>query len=274
MSSGLMLVAWVYMHYPSWLVWGRATSPVQADRSSATACGHSNSGLAIVMIALVSLSLSFAAQAQSKTAPVAKPAAKPTTSNADEQLYQNVTFGFRYQIPFGWINRTQEMGSQKTAAQDQHIDDASKSKLLLAVFERPPEATGDTINSAVVIASESAASYPGLKKAEDYLGPLTELATANGFQAGGEPYALEVESRHLLRTDFIKPLGADHKATNKNANDDTNDKVNDQLTMRQCTLVLLTKGQIVSFTFIAGSEDELDDLMDALHFTVAKPSAR
>jgi hypothetical protein len=43
--------------------------------------------------------------------------------------------------------------------------------------------------------------------------------------------------------------------------------------MRQCTLVLLAKGQIVSFTFIAGSEDELDDLMEGLHFTVAKPSS-
>jgi hypothetical protein len=40
--------------------------------------------------------------------------------------------------------------------------------------------------------------------------------------------------------------------------------------MRQCTLVLLAKGQIVSFTFIAGTEDELDDLMDGLHFGPAK----
>ena len=40
--------------------------------------------------------------------------------------------------------------------------------------------------------------------------------------------------------------------------------------MRQCTLVLLAKGQIVSFTFIAGSEDELDDLMDGLHFSRRK----
>ena len=84
----------------------------------------------------------------------------------------------------------------------------AKAEVLLAVFERPPEATGDTVNSAVVIASESAASYPGLKKAEDYLGPLTELATAKGFKAEGEPYALEVESRQLLRADFIKPLGS------------------------------------------------------------------
>ena len=122
----------------------------------------------------------------------------------------------------------------------QEGNEAGKGEVLLAVFERPPEATGDTINSAVVIASESAASYPGLKKVEDYLGPLTELATAKGFKAEGEPYALDVESRHLLRADFVKPRS-------------------DKLTMRQCTLVLLAKGQIVSFTFIAGSEDELDE---------------
>jgi hypothetical protein len=130
--------------------------------------------------------------------------------------------------------------------------------VLLAVFERPPEASGDTINSAVVIASESAAAYPGLKRAEDYLGPLTDLATAKGFKAEGEPYALDVESRHLLRADFSKPREV--KATNN------------KLTMRQCTLVLVDKGQIVSFTFIAGSEDELDDLMDGLHFGAAKSS--
>ena len=211
------------------------------------------------------LSLSLASPAQSKTAaPNAKPAAKAPAPNEDAQLYQNVPFGFRYLIPYGWVNRTQEMGDQKTDNHDTHnpdprkpnprSDDASRSKLLLAVFARPPEATGDTINSAVVIASESAASYPGLKKAEDYLGPLTELATANGFKAEGEPYALDVESRLLLRADFVKPI-------------------NNQLTMRQCTLILLSKGQIVSFTFIAGGEDELDDLMDGLHFDTAKPPA-
>jgi hypothetical protein len=104
-----------------------------------------------------------------------------------------------------------------------------------------------------VFASESVASYPGLKKAEDYLGPLTELATAKGFHADGEPYPLEVESRQLLRADFVKQLSA---GTNL-----------EKLTMHQCTLVLLAKGHIVSFTFIAGGgEDALDDLMDGLHF--------
>ncbi len=205
----------------------------------------------LAAIALIALCLPFAAQTQSKTAPVTKPAAKPATPNEDAQLFRNTTFGFRYPIPYGWVDRTKEM---------QEGNEAGKAEVLLAAFERPPEAAGDTVNSAVVIAAESASSYPGLKKAEDYLGPLTELATSKGFKAEGEPYSLEVESRHLLRADFSKPLSV--KTTN------------DKLTMRQCTLVLLAKGRIVSFTFIAGSEDELDELMDGLHFGAAKSSAQ
>ena len=193
------------------------------------------------MIAVIALALTLTAQTQRKTT-LAPPAKASATHNEDTQLYRNSTFAFRFQIPYGWVDRTKEM---------QQGNDAGKAEVLLAIFERPPQAAGDTINSAVVIASESAASYPGLKRAEDYLGPLTELATAKGFKPEGEPYALEVESRQLLRADFIKPI-------------------NGKLIMRQCTLVLLAKGQIVSFTFIAGTEDELDDLMDGLHFVAAK----
>ena len=194
------------------------------------------------------LSLALTGQAQQKSAPTAtSPAKPPAPRNEDAQLYRNPTFGFRYQIPYGWVDRTKEM---------QKGNEANKAEVLLATFERPPEAIGDTINSAVVIASESTASYPGLKKAEDYLGPLTELATAKGFQPEGEPYPLEVESRHLVRADFTKPIRGK--------------TINDKLTMYQCTLVLLAKSQIVSFTFIAGNEEELDDLMDSLHFSTAK----
>ena len=205
-------------------------------------------GWVVATIIALAVALGPAAEAQNKTAPaVKKPATTSTpTPKDDPQLYRNPTFGFRYQIPYGWVDRTKEMQKGN--------EEAAKAEVLLAVFERPPEAAGDTVNSAVVIASESAASYPGLKKAEDYLVPLTEMATSKGFKADGDPYPLEVESRQLLRADFIKPL-------------------TDKLTMHQCTLILLAKGQIVSFTFIAGSEDELDDLMDALHFGPAKSSA-
>ena len=210
----------------------------------------------VTMAALV-LCLTLTGQAQRKTVPAATPTAKSAAHNEDPQLYRNPAFAFRFQIPYGWVDRTKEM---------QQGNEADKAEVLLAVFERPPQATGDTINSAVVIASESTASYPGLKKAEDYLGPLTELATSKGFKAEGEPYALEVESRQLLRADFTKPLSGKTSSVETSSVETSNDK----LTMRQCTLVLLAKGQVVSFTFIAGSADELDDLMDGLHFGPAK----
>jgi hypothetical protein len=130
---------------------------------------------------------------------------------------------------------------------------SASGAVLLAIFERPPNAPGDTVNSTVLIATESAAAYPGLKKAEDYLGPLTELATAKGLKPVGDPGVIQIDSRQLIRADFSKPI-------------------TDKLSMHQSTLMLLVKGQIVSFTFIAGSEDEIDDLMDELHFGAAKSS--
>jgi hypothetical protein len=210
-------------------------------------------GVTLAIVVFLTLVLSFLspvlisrAEAQNKAAPAAKPPAKAAaTPNEDSQLYRNAALAFRYQIPYGWVDRTKEM---------EEGNEAGKSAVLLAVFERPPESTGDTVNSAVVIARESVASFPGLKKAEDYLGPLNELAASKGMKPVGEPYALEVETRELLRADFSKQL-------------------NEKITMRQCTLVLLTKGQIVSFTFIAPGEDELDEIMDGLHFGGAKPPA-
>jgi|ERR1700722_11237764 hypothetical protein len=205
-----------------------------------------NNPYRFLWVAIFLLNLALKAPLQAQTQPKTRLATEPApTSPDDPQLYRNATFGFHFQTPYGWVDRSKEM---------QQAAEAGKTDLLLAMFQRPPDATGDTVNSAVVFASESAASYPGLKKAEDYLGPLAELATAKGFKADGEPYSIEVESRQLWRADFAKPI-------------------NDKLTMHQCTLVLLAKGQIVSFTFIAGSDAELDELMDGLHFIAPKSPA-
>ncbi|HEX9110706.1 MAG TPA: hypothetical protein VF845_04460, partial [Terriglobales bacterium] len=204
----------------------------------------------VILILILGLSLAAESQTQHKPAPA--PAAKPAE---DAQLYRNTTFAFRYEIPYGWVDRTKDMREQEAADKPDAKEKANslaKGEVLLAVFERPPEATGETINSAVVIAAENAAAYPGLKKAEDYLGPLTQLTTSKGFKVEGDPSVIEIDARQLVRADFTKPL-------------------NDKLTMRQATLVLLAHGQIVSFTFIAGSEDELDNLIDGLHFGAAKP---
>src|SRR5712671_6072230 len=127
--------------------------------------------LRAIPLLVVALSLSPAAQVQKKAAsPQVKPAETDTT------IYRNATFGFRYPIPFGWVDRTKEM---------QEGSDSSKGEVLLAIFERPPQATGDTINSAVVIAAERATTYPDLKKAEDYPRPLTELTKSKGLKQDG-----------------------------------------------------------------------------------------
>jgi hypothetical protein len=203
------------------------------------------------VILILLLSLSLVAQSQTPHKPVTAPATKRPE---DAQLYRNTTFAFRFQIPYGWVDRTRGMREQEATEKSNAKKKASnvgKGEVLLAVFERPPEAAGETINSAVVIAAENGAAYPGLKKAEDYLGPLTELTTSKGFKAEGDPSFIQIDARQLVRADFTQSL-------------------NDKLTMRQATLVLLAHGQIVSFTFIAGSEDELDNLIDGLHFAAAK----
>ena len=196
----------------------------------------------IATIAVVALGLSFTAQAQSKIAPVAKLPTKPAaTRTEDAQLFRNTTFGFRYKVPYGWVDRTKEM---------REGDEAGKAELLGAFFERPPEAAGGTVNSAVVIAAESAASYPGLNDAAQYFGPLGEVTTAKGLTAVNEPYEFPVDAKPIVRCDFVKKLGA--------------------VTMHQSTLALLSKGYVVSFTFIGGSDDEVTMLIENLAFGKVK----
>jgi len=177
-----------------------------------------------------------------KTPPV------PSSKGAEtaETIYRNPALGFRYRIPYGWVERTKEM---------QEGSDSAKGEVLLAAFERPPQAAGDTINAAVVIAVEKAAAYPGLKKAEDYLGPLTDLTISKGFKADGDPSVVEIDSRPLVRVDFSKML-------------------NDKLAMHQSTLAMVTKGRIVSFTFIADSADAVNDLIEGLDFSSSKPKGK
>lgn len=190
--------------------------------------------LSLIAILIAS---SFSAAQQETVTP--KPA--PAKPSADSQVYRNSVFGFRYRIPVGWVERTKDM---------QEGDDSSKGQVLLAIFERPPEAAGDTVNSAVVIAAESTTSYPGWKKAEDYLGPLTELSTSKGFKSAGDPSVVTINGHELVRADFSRQLS-------------------DTLTMNQSTLVFVQKGQIVSLTFIAGADEEINELIERLAFAAS-----
>jgi hypothetical protein len=157
-------------------------------------------------------------------------------------VYRNTFFGFTYKLPYGWVDRTADM---------REGDDPGKL-LLLSVFERPPEATGTTINSAVVIAAEKVSSFSGLKTASDYFDPITELATAKGFSVLNQPHDFVVGTKRLVRGDFSKPRGS--------------------RTMYQTSLVTLEKGYAVSFTFIGGSEGEIEELIEKLAFSPSKPA--
>jgi hypothetical protein len=199
----------------------------------------------ILAVLLLAVSSIYAQPRPGKSTAPPKPA-------EDAQLYRNSRFGFRYHIPYGWVDRTKDLqekdeqpGGSSTAPPGK--GDTGGGEVLLAVFERPPQAAGDNVNSAVVIASENTESYPGIKTAEDYLGPLNEITTTKGFKSDGDPQEVTIGSRSLVRADYSKAL-------------------NDKLMMYQSTLVMLEKKRILSFTFIAGNKDEVNDLIDRIEF--------
>jgi hypothetical protein len=198
----------------------------------------------LLMILAVLQTHAAAQSASSSSKPRSEPShiSAPDPGSVANALYHNSFFGFDYKLHFGWVDRTTEMREDS----DADSNDPKKSILLLAAFEHPPEVAGDSVNSAVVVAAEAASSYPGLQNAEQYFGPVTELTKSKGFTVANEPHEFRVGSAQLVRGDFSKPLGS--------------------LTMHQSTLVMIEKGFVISFTFISGSEDEVDELIESLSF--------
>jgi hypothetical protein len=166
-------------------------------------------------------------------------------------VYRNPGFGFTCKIPAGWVLRTQEMNAQKnedaeTDAGQAASEPAKGGRVLLAAFSRPPEARGEDVNSSILIAAESVEAYPGLKEAAQYFGPLSEVAKARGLELIEDPYELEIGTKTLVRGDFQRDVGT--------------------RVMRQSTLVILGHGYVVSLTFIGGTEDEVEELVQGLGF--------
>lgn len=203
--------------------------------------------------------------------------------SVSNNLYRNPSLGFSCKIPAGWVLRTDEMNARKKdepeaegnpAPKDESGPSASSKspaaldrtaesgcpqtgscgRVLLAAFSRPPEATGEDVNSSILIAAESVEAYPGLKEAAQYFGPVSEVAKARGFQAAEEPYEFQVGSKTLVRGDFQKDVGT--------------------RVMQQSTLVMLAHGYALSFTFIGGTEDEVDQLIEGLNFQVSSRDSR
>jgi hypothetical protein len=204
-----------------------------------------------VLSALCSLS------AQTKAPPRSSMQCGPL---ADQTLHC-ARFAFTYKLPFGWVDRTADMNAEAQSSpnansgEDENPDggksaqqpaSSAGSETLLAVFERPPGAPGDTINSAVVIAAEPLANYHGIKTAAEYFGAINELAQQRGFKPVSDPYSFSVGSKELVRGDFSKERN--------------------KLTVYQTSLAMIEKGYVVSFTFIGGRDEEVNDLIAGLSF--------
>ncbi len=174
-------------------------------------------------------------------------------------VYRNKALSLTCIVPQGWVLRTDEMNARAEERKDEKDEKAAPAKtpassdagakVLLAAFSRPPEAKGEEINSSILIAVERASSYPGLTEAAQYFLPLVEVAKAQGFAMDEDPYDIAIGGKTLVRGDFHKDVGT--------------------RVMRQSTLALLSHGYAISITVIAGTDDDVEDLIDGITFSAA-----
>jgi hypothetical protein len=218
----------------------------------------------LFVIAIAAVSLPAGASAQTSSSSGISKSHAPKTRPAESSLdagsvgvgaYRNPSIGFTCKIPAGWVLRTEEMNTRDSQSDEVEVNktrtSAAKSgRVLLAAFSRPPEARAEDVNSSILIAAESAAAYPGLKDAAQYFGPVTEVAKSQGLETDGEPYEFVIGTKTVARGDFHKDVGT--------------------RVMRQSTLVVLARGYAVSFTFIGGTEDEVEELVQGLSLGAAK----
>lgn len=230
--------------------------------------------LALPVIAQAQAAPPSSAQSSSSSAKSpARPAKKPSASGSaldsgavTYSVYRNKTLALSCNIPAGWVLRTDEMNARDEGPKDEEPTEEKKegaqpdpaapppassagAKVLLAAFSRPPLAKGEDVNSSILIAAETASSYPGLKEAAQYFGPLIEVAKAQGFTLDENPYDIAIGPKTLVRGDFHKDVGS--------------------RVMHQSTLVMLAHGYAISITVIGGTDDEVEDLVDGLSFTAS-----
>lgn len=197
---------------------------------------------ALCAASLVVLAMAGTGVAQTQKKAVAIPDCAPV----EGQLLKCPKLGFSYKVPFGWVNRTDEMQPEAEGQSTSSPVDGQAGKTLLAVFERPPGVGGEGVNPAVIIAAEGTANYPQLKNVAEYFGPLSQVAEEHGLKLDGDPYSFAVGARQLVRGDFVSNSG--------------------ESTVRQTSLVFIEKSLIVSFTFVSRDEDEMDELIENLSF--------
>ena len=206
---------------------------------------------ACLLLCLASL---LRAQTPAQSHP-AKPATKPAAPAAaldpgavTDNVYRNKTLGLSYKIPDGWVLRTDEMNAtDEQKASDPANSAEPGSKVLLAAFSRPPLAKGEDVNSSIVISAQSAAAFPGLKDVAQYFPLVVDAAKAQGFTEDEEPYEYSLGTKTVGRADFHRDKGT--------------------RVVHQSTLALLSHGYAISIAITAGTDDEIEELVDGLNFS-------
>jgi len=208
---------------------------------------------------LLLLALTAAAQTPTQSSSSKHTTSKPIKPDLDpgsitNRVYQNKMLGLTFKIPDAWVLRTDDLNARNEEQEEKEPTKATPppassagSRVLLAAFSRPPEAKGEDINASILIAVEPQSAYPGLQDALQYLDPITEVAKAQGFTQDEDPYEIAVGNKTLVRADFHKDIAS--------------------RVMRQSTLAMLAHSYAVSITVIAGTEDDVEELIDNLSFT-------
>jgi hypothetical protein len=216
--------------------------------------------ICVILLAAVVLQPHSAAQSSSSSSsrarrPVPAEHSVLDAGTVNAGVYSNAGFGFTCKIPAGWVLRTDEMKPPEWERGDKATADSDKAgRVLLAAFSRPPEARAEDVNGSILIAAESAAAIPGLKEAAQYFVLVNEAAKAQGLEMDDEPYDFTVGAKTVVRGDFQKDVGT--------------------RVMRQSTLVVLARGYVVSFTFVGGAEDEVEELVNGLSFGASAKLAK
>jgi hypothetical protein len=223
----------------------------------------------VIFVFLLSATATVASQSppsSPSSLKIKKPASQDSSFDSGtvtNGVYHNKSLALSCKIPPGWVLRTDELNAREKQQDEKKEEEkpedkpaaapsapsasSAGAKVLLAAFSRPPEARAEDVNSSILIAAESTASYPGLTEAAQYFFPLTEVAKAQGFVPDEDPYEIAIGTKTLPRADFHKDVGT--------------------RVMHQSTLALLAHGYAISITVIGGTDDEVEDLIDGLSFT-------
>ena len=202
-------------------------------------------GLCRVVASQDSSAASSSSKSKQKTEQHVKSNA-PAPAPTDEGLYRNPEFGFTYQVRYGWVDRTEAM--QPADNDSSAVPTAARRLRTSARGRRRRRQLRCDHRRRECRRLSRPQNRRRLHRPAHRTHHLQRIQRRPRI-----PTNFLSAPQTLVRGDFTKDRG--------------------QLTMYQSSLVMLRKGSIVSFTFIGGSEDEVEELIEKVDFPPVSPKA-